>query len=309
MNDSKIYILTEQSLIILSNFDIPEETRYTNNQTILPSSQNSVFNIEYTLYDERLRINPENGVDEGRIDLYKLCGHLGICSFPKQKFSAATLRTTTNPTIQIFNKGKCVAAGASNIYSVLYATHKLRFILRATGQPVKQGKLFRVNRVCSGDIGHPIDIENFEARDSVGTVKRGESFPGILYFVNSPTSGKMMMFLIFQTGKFIVMGLLGSGDDEAQEAFKLILPVLNRNRSTIAVRGKEIGKAMKKIKRNIADNYAYMNPSSVGDEFTKSIQKMVNENLKINMEAQPGKYDNQIDSNNNKPNKKRKKTK
>jgi TATA-box binding protein (TBP) (component of TFIID and TFIIIB) len=293
-SDFEKYKLSEQSLNILSKFEVPEEKRYTNNRTILPSSKNSVFNIEYELYNENLRINPVNGNDEGRIDLYKLCGHLGICSFPKQKFSAATLRTTTNPTIQIFNKGKCVAAGASNIYSVLYATHKLRFILRKTGQPVKQGKLFRVNRVCSGDIGHPIDIENFESKDSVGTVKRGESFPGILYFVNSPSSGKMMMFLIFQTGKFIVMGLLGGGDDEAQEAFDLILPVLNRNRSTKAVRGIEIGKAMKKIKTKIADNYAYMSTTD-GKEFTENIQKMVNQNLKIDMKAKPSKYDNQFD--------------
>ena len=276
------YILNTNSLNILSKFKIPHEKRLSNNSTIYPSSQNSVIKVKYDLYDPSLRFDPYTGEDKGVINLFKLSGALGIRSFQKVKFPAVTLRWTTNPAFQIFNKGTCVAAGAPGIYSVLFTSHKLRFILRAINLPVKLIKLLRVNRVCSGDFGYPIDIENFEKNDGIGTVKQDDSFPGIIYLINSPITQNRTTFLIFGTGKFIVMGLLGSGDEEAQEAFDMILPILKRNILKGSLKNTHIDEAVRRIKKGVRHKYSLfeqqsMNPLDIMQELKNMVKKELQE--------------------------------
>ena len=194
-----------------------------------------------------------------KIPLHKYVAAIGAVSHKQKKFSAVTTRVSTKPTAQVFGSGKCVMVGSPSVTHVLLMSHLLRFILRNMGVPAVFKRLLPRNKVCSGYVGHPIDIHNFEKEDSIGTVDHSKSFPGIVYFVTPPGSTTRTNFLLFKSGNIIAMGIFktGSGDAEAHRAFKHVLPVLRRNKLEGSVTNKTIrqglGRLTKKLQSEIQD--------------------------------------------------------
>lgn len=186
-------------------------------------------------------------------------------SLLKPRFSAGTVRFM-NTTIQTFGAGNCTSLGGSSVYEILWSAHNLRFMLRRAGFDAGQGRPMFCNRVCSGSVGHGIDIKNFEKHDSIGTISQDGAFPGILYFLKSPRTGTLMMFLIFDTGKFIVMGLTKNCDEEAQEAFDLILPTLRRNRSKTRAQSTSITQRLGNLTKSLSNNFERIQSMSQNDE-------------------------------------------
>jgi len=246
-------MLTKRSLRLLQSFKAHKNREFSTQESCPPVIFNSVCvasfvpepkpeDLEAWGYagrkeeEEDRRYRNPNAYQKmnTNIDLLKLMGTSGSAfSFRKPKFPAATVRFRSGRgsifTMQVFTGGKCPVVGCSSIEQVVCTVQQFRLYLRERGIHVRTGEITMSNVVCSGSVGYPIDIERFQRFDPIGNVKLDESFPGMMR--NEYTRyGDRVQFLIFDSGRYIAMGLSSASDDAAREAFELIEPRLRANR-------------------------------------------------------------------------------
>ncbi len=214
----------------------------------MPTTQNIVCKVDYQVGDTT------------GISLLKVLRWV-FASYKLPKFAALTLRKRS-ATIQVFAGGKCVIVGAKSLDTARLVAQEWRLSMRKIGIPAGFGDFVLTNRVCNGSVNHAIEIDGFENRDGIGCVNKA-SFPGIYYFVRSPRyPTKRFMFLIFDTGKFINMGLTTADDEEVREAFQLILPVLHQNRKESTC---SPDKQLDRLQAKFADSVELQHMISVND--------------------------------------------
>lgn len=210
------------------------------------------------------------------IDLLKLMGTSGgAFSFRKPKFPAATVRFRSGRnsifTMQVFTGAKCPVVGCSSREQVVCTVQQFRLYLRDRGMHVRTGAITMSNVVCSGSVGYPIDIEQFQRFDPIGNVKIHESFPGMMRDEYTKY-GDRVQFLIFDSGRYIAMGLSSASDEAAREAFELIEPRLRANRlkgSKPILADESIYKNAKRFYRNAG---GVANASEIAGELAGNIR-------------------------------------
>ena len=219
------------------------------------------------------------------------------------------------PSVQVFQSGNCVFMGSGSIDCTLYYVQQLRFVFEHMGLDVRLGDLTLRNRVCSGQVRHGIDTANFEQSDSIGSVKHTSTFPGILFLTRPPPERTTLgggsaggegddddagtpfyhpmdvydrlldvitgddgsvMFLIFESGNFIVMGLQDKDDRCAQRAFRCIVPVLHANASRGTVTSRETSRRTRHVALAIKQNFPLLEAEATSPEmFQQSLEGLV----------------------------------
>lgn len=246
-------MLSRESLRVLQTYR-PHRTReFSGEGSVPPVIFNSVCVATYTaesnpeeleeygFYGVREKTEDEKFKNKNArpktssLDLLKLLGTSGgAFSYRKPKFPASTIRFRSGKnnvfTIQVFSGGKCPVVGASSVEQVVATVQQFRLYLRDRGINVRTGEISMSNVVCSGEVGYCIDIEKFQQFDPIGNVKIKDSFPGIMR-TEYTEHGVEMRFLIFDSGKYIVMGLPDVSDEAAREAFELIEPLMRANKT------------------------------------------------------------------------------
>lgn len=182
------------------------------------------------------------------MELSTLAAHNGV-SVKTPDFSAATFRIANHGTIQAFgSEGNCVIVGCSSLAGVCLLSQIFRKMLNKQGIPATQGMILTRNRVCNGDVGFPIDVENFKS-DTLGMVFDKKLFPGIVFFVN--IENVVRVFLLFGSGNYIFMGLQENRDEQAHKVYEYILPILMKNRLGRPSESEHINSSIKRVRKRI----------------------------------------------------------
>lgn len=233
--------------------------RYSNPNFAVLTTQNVVSTVVFA------RSDPEESESQPEIPLRKFCSKAGFLSFQPPRFCAATCRIEGTIT-QVFDRGSCVVVGSPSMEEVVWAAHQLRFYMRDhVGINLDLKGILLRNRVCSCRMNFSIDIHGFEKHDYIGNVKQSDSFPGIIR--KQPTkSGNEIVCLIFETGSCIAMGLVRKEDEnEVQEVYDHILPLMLRNKKPAANTSKGQQRAVRRFTKKIE---ALFDPAkkNVGDK-------------------------------------------
>ena len=223
-----------------------------------PSKQNIVATINYNV----------------TIPLRKFAGQLGSSiSYKEPRFSAVSLRLRTI-VFQMFSTGHCVCMGSAIFESVVFNSHVVRFMLRSLGYNAIQMPIILRNAVASCFIGFPINVAAFQKEDVVGSVKEKTQFPGVLHYLVTPTKERLR-FLLFDSGKVIVMGLRDNSKKVITEAFDLIRPILEENRMDGCEDNTHISNTIQRFQEELSDNYGEYQKSIKQGTKTEFFKKLV----------------------------------
>lgn len=231
------YQPTQWDLEQLQRYKIFKEKTLVDNHVCYPVTENLVITVGL----------------QCDIPLKKLCQQTPS-SYKKPRFAAVTIRfaslnrSSSSPTFQVFYSGNCVVMGASSFESTILYVQYFRLFLLNMGLKPKIGKMLLRNRVCSAKLGHHLNLNPFIQQDSIGCVVHKKSFPGVYHFVKPPGSHKYVSFLLFNTGSFIVMGLVDTNEKEILHAFEHILPLLKKHRLNGKVTNSHIQQRMTRLK-------------------------------------------------------------
>ncbi len=199
----------QQNQYLLSLLKQPEETALSR-KGHPPNPQNMVFTVSMGKDFSQRKISS---------------AHLHT-EYKPIKFAAVVCRirdSNGSTTTLIFSTGNVVCVGGKTEEEVVTHSQKYRRMLQLCGYRTDFSDLTLHNLVCNANVGHPIDIAAFSESDPNNTVYNPELFPGAIRIVRL-RNGKTIVFLIFDTGNIICMGLRKL--TEAEEAMGIMIPIL-----------------------------------------------------------------------------------
>lgn len=211
--------MNEWDLNQLKKFKMTKNSVLVDDEICLPTVENIVLTVDY----------------QCEIPLKYVTGSTPS-SFKKIRFAAATNKFhsygeySSPPTMQVFGTGKCVVMGSSSYETSILYIQYFRIFLRNIGLNPVIGKMLLRNRVYRGKLGNYLNLKPFIQEDSIGCVVHTKSFPGVYHYAKAPNTNKTISFLLFNTGSFIVMGLVDTTESEIVRAFNYILPLLKKHR-------------------------------------------------------------------------------
>ena len=253
--------------------------------TIFFKRQNKDTGEEEDVDLRRVLSSHNNG---NEIPLRRFCAHAGFLSFQPPRFCAATCHLE-NTTTQVFDRGNCVVVGSPSMEEVVWAAQRLRFYLRdEVGIDLKLNGVLMRNRVCSCRMNFAIDIKGFERYEFVSNVKQPDSFPGMIRKERTK-SGNEIVYLIFETGSCIAMGLLNPEEEhEIQEAFDIILPLMLRNKKSTADTSRGQQKAVRQFTKKLEKLFDPTTSDKASAAQEEDEENLVEQIMAISDEAFPG---------------------
>lgn len=211
------------------------------------------------------------------IDPKQITGSLFSAEYNPVRFAAVIVRLKDpNVTALLFSTGKVVIVGAKDKRMARCAKQKLRRYISAMGYPTNMGPMSLHNKVCNVDLGMPIDVARIRDERELQSTFEPETFPGLIYS-HRISFDRVIIILIFDTGKVIMMGL--KEDNEEFEAWRQVEPILRKYHDVRVQPEKKnhiTGKIMKRIKFHMKKrglNYTIIG----GRKDAKEVMKQISE--------------------------------
>ena len=200
-----------------------EDTYFSDDTRILPDVQNVVVTMN---------------VGTKHLDPCHIMSHVPG-EYKPTRFAAMVVRQDPPSATSLwFMNGNFVCVGGRGREWARTALQKNRLLLDSIGYKTDMSKFELHNRVVSGDIGHPIDIDRIHRDDDLRAGLTPEMFPGLIYlFQISPT--RYAVVLVFKSGKYIVMGIREDGLE--YRVFDELAPILHKYRATSVQSNKKKG--------------------------------------------------------------------
>ena len=230
----------KQNLNMLNMVKEPENKILSQNKYIYPICQNMVVTVTMIPINQ-IRIMGK---------------HLNM-EFKPSKFAAVVMRIldrNSKTTALVFASGKSVCVGGKSIEEIRTQLQKYRRLLVSLGCPADFIDIKRHNKVCNSSVPHEIDLARMSLENNLYCTYCPETFPGLIRLVPI-TEKRSIIFLIFDSGKYIVMGLKEDGEEII--ASKMVLPDLFKYKA-------------EKSSANLTSNQKYN--KRIEDKISKTIQ-------------------------------------
>jgi transcription initiation factor TFIID TATA-box-binding protein len=200
-----------QNKELLSKLKPIKESILIDNNITFPITQNVVITLSLGTYIDEKKVVRQNLNTE----------------YKPSKFAAIVSRQhPPKTTALIFGKdGKIVCVGAKSVEEARTASQNYRLIISSLGYMTDFKSLTTHNKVCNGSVGYALDLAKLEKHCVSSSTYIPQIFPGLIRLVKI-NKDRYVIFLIFDSGKYIVMGLREDGDEI--RASKIILPELEK---------------------------------------------------------------------------------
>jgi len=162
----------------------------------------------------------------------QMAARLLSTEFKPNKFAATISRKDGSTTLG-YDKGTLVCVGSKSVYQTIASTQQHRLLLEKYGCNTKDNKIEIHNKVYNTNIGHGINLQQLQNYLYDTTIYVPILFPGLILIFklaarDDDGKPRKIVFLIFNTGNIICMGIKHKGEEA--KAGEVVIPILKKFR-------------------------------------------------------------------------------